>query len=164
MMPRSGTAVAGRRRPARCPAAALRKMAVRLLRIPVDAMRRAAPSSRPVVPAPGCTADCSSARPPPMTHGPASAPGYPCWREDPASIAAAPVIATGLRASPLLTPLRLASAAGVNAKAITTYMGHASIQTTYDLYGKLMPGSEAEAAALVDAYLARAGAPITHVV
>jgi integrase len=47
-------------------------------------------------------------------------------------------------------------AAGVNAKAITTYMGHASIQTTYDLYGKLMPGSEAEAAALVDAFLARA--------
>jgi integrase len=46
-------------------------------------------------------------------------------------------------------------AAGVNAKAITTYMGHASIQTTYDLYGKLMPGSESEAAALVDAYLAR---------
>jgi integrase len=55
-------------------------------------------------------------------------------------------------------------AAGVNAKAITTYMGHASIQTTYDLYGKLMPGSEAEAAALVDAYLARAGEPITRVV
>jgi len=47
-------------------------------------------------------------------------------------------------------------AAGVNAKAITTYMGHASIQTTYDLYGKLMPGSESEAAVLVDAYLARA--------
>jgi integrase len=47
-------------------------------------------------------------------------------------------------------------AAGVNAKAITTYMGHASIQTTYDLYGKLMPGSEAEAAALVDAYFDRA--------
>jgi integrase len=50
-------------------------------------------------------------------------------------------------------------AAGVNAKAITTYMGHASIQTTYDLYGKLMPGSESEAAALVDAYLARADTP-----
>jgi len=47
-------------------------------------------------------------------------------------------------------------AAGVNAKAITTFMGHASIQTTYDLSGKLMPGSEAEAAALVDAYLTRA--------
>jgi hypothetical protein len=36
-------------------------------------------------------------------------------------------------------------------------MGHASIQTTYDLYGKLLPGSEAETVALVDAYLARAG-------
>jgi integrase len=47
-------------------------------------------------------------------------------------------------------------ASGVNAKAITAYMGHASIQTTFDLYGKLMPGSEAEAAALVDSYLARA--------
>jgi len=35
-------------------------------------------------------------------------------------------------------------------------MGHASIQTTYELYGKLMPGSEAEATALVDAYLGRA--------
>ena len=35
-------------------------------------------------------------------------------------------------------------------------MGHGSIQTTYDLYGKLMPGSESEAAALVDAYLAQA--------
>lgn len=46
-------------------------------------------------------------------------------------------------------------AAGVNAKAITTYMGHASIQTTYDLYGKLIPGSEGEAAALVDAYRTR---------
>jgi hypothetical protein len=35
-------------------------------------------------------------------------------------------------------------------------MGHASIQRTYDLYGKLMPGSESEATILVDAYLARA--------
>jgi integrase len=47
-------------------------------------------------------------------------------------------------------------ASGVNAKAITAYMGHASVETTFDLYGKLMPGSEAEAAALVDSYLARA--------
>jgi len=47
-------------------------------------------------------------------------------------------------------------AAGVDAKAITAYMGHASIETMFDLYGKLMPGSEAEATALVDAYLARA--------
>ncbi len=47
-----------------------------------------------------------------MTHGPASAPGYPHWRETRRSIAAAPVIATGLRVSPLLTPLRLDSADG----------------------------------------------------
>jgi integrase len=47
-------------------------------------------------------------------------------------------------------------AAGVNAKAITTYLGHASIQTTFDLYGHLMPGNEDEAVSLVDAYLERA--------
>ena len=47
-------------------------------------------------------------------------------------------------------------AAGVNAKAITAYLGHASIETTFDLYGHLMPGSENEAVALVDSYLERA--------
>jgi integrase len=46
-------------------------------------------------------------------------------------------------------------AAGVNAKALSTYMGHANIAITLDLYGHLMPGSEAEAATLLDAYLAR---------
>lgn len=51
----------------------------------------------------------------------------------------------------------LVIAAGVNAKAITAYLGHASIQTTFDLYGHLMPGNEDEAVALVDAYLERAG-------
>ncbi|MCP9486375.1 MAG: site-specific integrase [Gaiellaceae bacterium MAG52_C11] len=50
-------------------------------------------------------------------------------------------------------------AAGVNAKAITAYLGHASIQTTFDLYGHLMPGNEEEAVALVDAYLSRADTP-----
>jgi integrase len=50
-------------------------------------------------------------------------------------------------------------AAGVNAKAITAYLGHASIQTTFDLYGHLMPGNEDEAVALVDAYLERANTP-----
>ncbi len=50
-------------------------------------------------------------------------------------------------------------AAGVNAKAITAYLGHASIQTTFDLYGHLMPGNEDEAVALVDAYLERADSP-----
>jgi integrase len=47
-------------------------------------------------------------------------------------------------------------AAGVNAKAITAYLGHASIQTTFDLYGHLMRGNEDEAVALVDAYIERA--------
>jgi len=44
----------------------------------------------------------------------------------------------------------------VNAKAITAYLGHASIQTTFDLYGHLMPGNDDEAVALVDGYLDRA--------
>jgi integrase len=44
-------------------------------------------------------------------------------------------------------------AAGVNAKALSTYMGHANIAITYDRYGHLMPGNEAEAAALLDVYL-----------
>lgn len=47
-------------------------------------------------------------------------------------------------------------AAGVNAKALATYMGHASVTITYDRYGHLMPGNEGEAAALLDAYLERA--------
>jgi integrase len=47
-------------------------------------------------------------------------------------------------------------AAGVNAKALTAYMGHSSIKVTFDLYGHLFPGNEAEAAGLLDAYLARA--------
>ena len=47
-------------------------------------------------------------------------------------------------------------AAGVNAKALSTYLGHSSIQITLDRYGHLMPGNEDEAVALVDAYLARA--------
>ncbi len=49
-------------------------------------------------------------------------------------------------------------ASGANPKAITVYMGHSSIQTTFDLYGHLMPGNETEAAGLLDAYLQRATA------
>ena len=48
-------------------------------------------------------------------------------------------------------------AAGINAKALSTYMGHSSIAITFDLYGHLMPGYMDEAAGMLDAYLARAG-------
>jgi hypothetical protein len=34
------------------------------------------------------------------------------------------------------------------------YLGHSSVATTLDVYGHLMPGAEADAAALLDAYLA----------
>lgn len=46
-------------------------------------------------------------------------------------------------------------AAGVNAKALSVFMGHSSIKVTFDLYGHLMPGTEAEAAALLDDFLDR---------
>ena len=45
--------------------------------------------------------------------------------------------------------------AGVNAKALSTFMGHATIAVTLDLYGHIFPGSEDEAATLLDGYLAR---------
>jgi integrase len=47
-------------------------------------------------------------------------------------------------------------AAGVNAKALSSYLGHSSIAITFDRYGHMMPGNEDEAAGLLDAYLARA--------
>ncbi len=49
-------------------------------------------------------------------------------------------------------------AAGVNAKALQTFMGHSSITMTMDRYGHLMPGSEDAAAELLDGYLDRAAA------
>lgn len=47
-------------------------------------------------------------------------------------------------------------AAGVNAKALSTYMGHATISITMDRYGHLMPGNETQAASMLDRYLALA--------
>ena len=49
----------------------------------------------------------------------------------------------------------LCIAAGVNAKCLSAYMGHTTIGLTFDLYGHLMPGNEAEATGLLDAYLLR---------
>jgi integrase len=44
-------------------------------------------------------------------------------------------------------------AAGINTKALSTYMGHASITITLDRYGHLLPGNEHEAATLLDRWL-----------
>lgn len=55
-------------------------------------------------------------------------------------------------------------AAGVNAKALSSFMGHSSVKVTFDLYGHLMPGTEAEAAALLDRYLGNAIAEAQPVV
>jgi integrase len=43
--------------------------------------------------------------------------------------------------------------AGVNAKAIQEFMGHATIDETFSRYGHLMPGARGQARELVDAYL-----------
>jgi integrase len=46
-------------------------------------------------------------------------------------------------------------AAGINTKALSTYMGHSSITITLDRYGHLLPGNETEAAQLLDTWLRR---------
>jgi integrase len=51
-------------------------------------------------------------------------------------------------------------AAGVNPKALSTYMGHSSITMTLDRYGHLMPGDEQRAGDMLAAYLElEAGGP-----
>jgi integrase len=44
-------------------------------------------------------------------------------------------------------------AAGCNLKTLSVFMGHSSVTVTADRYGHLFPGSEAEAAGLLDRYL-----------
>jgi integrase len=44
--------------------------------------------------------------------------------------------------------------AGANAKAIQEFMGHSKIQTTFDIYGHLLPGSHDDVRERMDAYLA----------
>ena len=51
-----------------------------------------------------------------------------------------------------------AIAAGVNVKALSEFLGHASITITLDRYGHLLPGSLAEATTLLDSFHARTGA------
>jgi integrase len=56
-------------------------------------------------------------------------------------------------------------AAGVNAKALSTFMGHANIAMTFDVYGHLMPNGGDEARERIDSYLARLdGAPALRAV
>jgi integrase len=45
-------------------------------------------------------------------------------------------------------------AAGINTKALSTYMGHSSITITLDRYGHLLPGNESEAAEFLETWLA----------
>ncbi|HEX4669607.1 MAG TPA: tyrosine-type recombinase/integrase [Solirubrobacterales bacterium] len=45
---------------------------------------------------------------------------------------------------------------GANPKAIQEVMGHSKIQTTFDVYGHLLPGSYDDIRARMDAYLAAA--------
>ncbi len=49
-------------------------------------------------------------------------------------------------------------AAGINTKALSTYMGHSSITITLDRYGHLLPGNETQAAHLLDTWLNNATA------
>jgi integrase len=49
-------------------------------------------------------------------------------------------------------------AAGINTKALSTYMGHSSITITLDRYGHLLPGNEQQAATLLDRWLQQATA------
>lgn len=42
---------------------------------------------------------------------------------------------------------------GANPKAIQEFMGHSKIQTTFDVYGHLLPGSRDEVRRRMDAYL-----------
>jgi hypothetical protein len=47
---------------------------------------------------------------------------------------------------------------GANPKAIQQFMGHSKIQTTFDVYGRLLPGSHDEVRKRMDAYLRGDGA------
>lgn len=48
------------------------------------------------------------------------------------------------------------SGGGANPKAVQEFMGHSKIQTTFDTYGHLFPGSHDEVRLRMDAYLTAA--------
>ncbi len=74
------------------------------------------------------------------------------WRRGRGESHRAPLVRVTLHACRHLYA-SMSIAAGVNAHALCKYMGHSGIQVTFDLYGHLFPGNEAEASALLDAYL-----------
>jgi integrase len=49
--------------------------------------------------------------------------------------------------------------AGANPKAIQEFMGHSKIQTTFDVYGHLLPGSHDEVRQRMDRYLGGEDSP-----
>lgn len=53
-------------------------------------------------------------------------------------------------------------AAGLNAKAVSTLAGHASIQVTFDKYGHLFAGHEDEAGRLLDAFYVPKASSVTN--
>jgi integrase len=44
--------------------------------------------------------------------------------------------------------------AGANPKVVQAFMGHSKIQTTFDTYGHLLPGSYDDVRARMDTYVA----------
>ncbi len=50
-------------------------------------------------------------------------------------------------------------AAGLDPKQVSVYVGHASVQTTFDVYGKLFPTSREEALRRIHAFLAATTSP-----
>jgi integrase len=54
------------------------------------------------------------------------------------------------------------AAAGVSLHALSRFMGHSSIAVTFDRYGHLFPGEEAQASTLQEAFLAERG--VAHAV
>jgi integrase len=51
---------------------------------------------------------------------------------------------------------------GANPKAIQQFMGHSNIQTTFDIYGHLLPGSHDEVRSRMDSYLAIESQSLVH--
>ena len=63
---------------------------------------------------------------------------------------------TAARPAPASSRRNASWSAGVNVKALSTYMGDAAVTITLDRYGHLFPGHEAQVVCSFDADVARA--------